>query len=131
MAVENQTDEMFANNRHVMRWAGILDGDGPAILDLTGRIVKFSLTRIGPTGSPLLTPTLDFASDDVSPRVTIPNPVTGNQHVVVELLPADTASLAPITTTYYCELEVFEAGNLLPVVVATVLLTIKPNVVNA
>lgn len=130
MAVENQSAEMFANNRHLLRWAQILDDDDD-IIDLTGRIVKFSLTRVGPTGSPLLTPILDFASDDSSPRVTIPNPVTGNPHVVVELQPADTATLASVATTYYCELEVFESGNTNPVVVATVNLTIKPNVVNA
>lgn len=130
MAVENQADEMFANNHHVMRWAQILDEDGVSLLDLTGRIVKFSLTRLGPSGSPLLTPILDFSSA-TSGQVTIPNPVTGNQHVVVDLHPADTAALAPIATTYYCELEVFDVANTNPVVVATINLLIKPNVINA
>lgn len=131
MAIENQTDTMFANNRHVLRWAGILDADGSGLLNLTGRIVKFALTRKSAAGDPLLTPLLDFASDDTSPQVTIPNPITGTPHVEVELLPIDTAGLAPKETVYYCELEVFESGNANPVVVATLDLTIKPNVVNA
>lgn len=131
MAVENQTDSMFAGNRHVLRWAGIVDADGSGILDLTGRIVKFSLTRKSPAGNPSLTPLLDFSSATVSSQVTIPNPVTGSPHVEVELKPVDTATLAPKETIYYCELEVYEAGNLNPVVVATIDLTIKPNVVNA
>ena len=129
MAVENQTDSMFANNRHIMRWNEILDDDGD-VLNLTGRIVKFALSRKGSTG-PLLTPILDFASDDVSPQVTIPNPVTGTPHVDVELLPANTATLAPKETVYYCELEVYEGDGSGPIVVATVDLTIKPNLVNA
>lgn len=131
MAVENQTDTMFANNRHVLRWNGIVDADGSGILNLTGRVVKFSLTRKDAAGNPLLTPILDFSSEDASPQVTIPNPITGTPHVLVELQPADTAALAPKETVYYCELEVFDSGSTNPVVVATLDLTIKPNVVNA
>lgn len=130
MAVESQTDSMFAGNRHILRWAGILDADGSGILDLTGRIVKFALTRKSSAGNPALTPILDFSSADVSPQVTIPNPVLGSPHVEVLLKPVDTATLAPKETVYYCELEVYEAGNTDPVVVATIDLTIKPNVVN-
>lgn len=126
MAVENQTVSMFAGNRAVLRWNSIKDTDGTTILDLTGRIVKFSLTREGP----VLSPILDFRSD-VGSQVTIPNPTVGSSHVEVELLPVDTATLAPAETTYYCELEVYEAADSNPVVVATMLLTIKPNVVNA
>lgn len=129
MAVENQTDSMFAGNRHVLRWAGITDADGSGLLDLTGRIVKFALTRKSSAGDPLLTPILDFSSA-TSGQVLIPNPVTGSPHVTVELLPVNTATLAPKETVYYCELEVYEAGNLNPVVVATLDLTIKPNVTN-
>lgn len=129
MAVENQTDAMFAGNRHVLRWNGILDADSSGIKDLTGLIVKFALTRKGESG-PLLSPLIDFRSD-VSAQVTIPNPITGSPHVEVELLPVDTATLAPISTTFYCELEVYNAANTNPVVVATLDLTIKPNVENA
>lgn len=129
MAVENQADSMFAGNRHVLRWNGILDDDD-TILDLTGRIVKFALTRKAADGNPLLTPILDFRSD-MSAQISIQNPSTGNPHVDVELLPADTATLAPrAPVEYYCELEVFDTGGLSPVVVATIDLTIKPNVTN-
>ena len=134
MAVENQSAEMFANNRHLLQWAQILDQAGTASEDLTGRIVKFSLTRKDASGNPLLTPILDFASDDASPQVTIPtpNPVDDSGvHVQVELLPADTATLAPIASTFYFELEVFEGDGSAPVVVATGDLLIKPNVENA
>jgi hypothetical protein len=131
MAVENQTDSMFAGNRHILRWNGITDADGSGIIDLTGRIVKFSLTRKDSNGNPLLTPILDFASDDPGSPVTIPNPVTGAPHVLVTLVPSHTATLAAKETMYYCELEVFEAGDANPVVVATLDLTIKPNLVNA
>ena len=130
MAVENQTDSMFAGNHHVLRWDGIDNLDSSGLLDLTGRIVKFALSRKNAAGDPLLVPILDFSSA-TSAQVTIPNPATGTPHVVVTLLPANTAALAPRESVYYCELEVYEAGNLLPVVVATLDLTIKPNLVNA
>ena len=133
MAVENQTAEMFANNRHLLQWPQILDDDGVTTLDLTGKIVKFSLTRKDDAGNPLLTPLIDFRSD-TSAQVTIPDPNPPDDttiHVQVELLPADTASLAPKETVYYIELEVFEGDGTAPVVVATGDLTIKPNVVNA
>lgn len=130
MAVENQPDSMFANNIHVLRWDEILDEDGD-VLDLTGRVAKFALTRLSPSGVPLSTPLLSFKSTDASPQVTIPNPSTGGPHVLVTLLPADTATLAPKATVYYGELEVYEGSSPTnPVVVATVLLTIKPNVSN-
>lgn len=130
MAVEDQADTMYANNRHILKWNGLTEEGGVALLDLTGRIVKFALSRKRADGSPILTPVLDFRSDAVSPQVTIPNPVAGNPHVLVELLPADTAALAPRETDFYFELEVFESDESDPVVVATGTLTIKPNVVN-
>jgi len=130
MAVENQPDTMFAGNRHVLRWNSITN-DGGTILDLTGRVVKFALTQLSSAGVPLATPLLSFSSGGASPQVTIPNPSTGTPHVLVELLPADTATLAARSTVYYGELEVFEGSSPTnPVVVATILLTIKPNVSN-
>jgi hypothetical protein len=131
MAVQDQSDSMFAGNRHVLQWDGILDTDagGGALIDLTGRLVKFSLTRKGKDG-PLLTPILDFRSD-VGTQLVIVNPITGSPHVTMELVAADTLTLAPKETVYYCELEVMESSGADPVVVATLDLTIKPNVVNA
>jgi hypothetical protein len=130
VAVENQVDSMFAGNIHVLRWNNITE-EGAGTLDLTGRVVKFALTRLSSSGVPLATPLLSFSSDDASPQVTIPNPSAGSPHVLVTLLPADTAALAPKSTVYYGELEVYEgSAPTNPVVVATVLLTIKPNVSN-
>lgn len=130
MAVLDQPVTMFANNRHVLHWAGLTEeGDPLAPLDLTGRIVKFALTALSSkTGSPLLTPKFSFSSADLSPQVVINDALNGE--VTVELLPADTALLAPTERQYYGELEVYESDLSDPVVVATMLITIKPNVTN-
>jgi hypothetical protein len=137
MVVADQTDTMYADNYHTLEWQALLDGGG-AVLDLTGRIVKFALARFNSAGVPLReNPVLDFASDDVSPQVTVPNPNpdidTGPfPHVIVELLPVDTATLAPVKdVAFYFELEVFEGDGSRPVVVATGTLTVKLNVENA
>lgn len=134
MAVTTNAWTRYAANDFNIEWAGILDadaGDG-SLKDLTGKIVKFALARFSDTGSPILTdPVLDFASDDASPRVTIPNPTTGSPHVVVAIQSEDTEDLAAIQTDYYVELEVFDAGDDVPVVVATGTLTLLPNVENA
>lgn len=132
MASENQTASMFAGNRHILRWNDIKDEDGTSTLDLTGLIVKFSLARKGSSGPVVASPILDFRSD-VSAQLTIPNPAAGNPHVEMELLPVDTATLAPggVATVYYFELEVYQAADNNPVVVATGDLTIKANVENA
>ena len=130
MAVENQTGAMFANNRHILQWTTITDTDGTSVLDLTGKIVKFALARQGTGGPVLANPILDFRTD-ISAQITVPNPIVGDPHVEVELLPVDTATLAPVATVFYWELEVFEGANTNPVVVATGTLTIKPNVENA
>lgn len=129
MAQENQNATMFANNRHLLVWNGITSEGGASLVDLTGKIVKWSLTIKGASG-PVLSPLLDFRSD-VGTQLTIPNPVAGSKHVQMELLAADTADLAPVETTYYHELEVFEGAGTNPVVVATGELTIRPNVENA
>jgi hypothetical protein len=132
MAVTGQSAEMFAGNIIELTWNEILAEGGDALIDLTGRIVKFALTRKNSAGVPnYKTPLLDFSSDDVDSQVVIGNATTGNPHVTVTLLPADTALLAPKDTTFYCELEVFEDDpDENPVVVATLDLLIKANVVN-
>lgn len=132
MAVTDQTFSVYANNDVTLRWDGILDLEtgGGALLNLTGKVVKFALARFA-NGEPIrANPELDFSSADASPRVTIPNPVTGDPHVLVSIRAEDTAELAPTTTDYYVELEVFEADGSVPVVVATGTLTLKPNVDN-
>lgn len=132
MAIENQSAEMFANTRHLLQWDQILDDAGTGPEDLTGRIVKFALTTKDDDGNlNLESPVIDFRSD-VSGQVTIPNPTGVTPlHVQVELLPADTATLAPITTVYGWQLEVFEGDGSAPVMLATGDLTIKPNITNA
>lgn len=131
MAVNDQSFEAFANNVILLEWAKVLADDGVSTLDLTGRTVKFALARLA-NGEPIRAdPLLDLSSADASPQVVIPNPIAGSPHVQVQLDPADTIDLAPVSTAYYIELEVFDAGDLNPVVVATGTLTIKPNVDNA
>lgn len=134
MVVSGQVDEMFENNRHVMEWAGLTD-ENDDLLDLTGRVVKFALTRFLSDGvSPnKASPILDFASDDVSPQVTIPNPTASSApHVRVVLEASDTVGVIGTTATpFYFELEVFESDESDPVVVATGSLTVKPNVTNS
>lgn len=130
MAVENQTLEMFAGNRRVLRWPSIFESDGVTLLNLSGRIVKFTLARKNADGVPLInSPILSFSSADASPQATIPNPVLGSSHVEVVLLPIDTVTLAPKETEYHCQLEVFEGDGSGQVVVATMDITIKPNIV--
>lgn len=137
MVVADQVVVRYANNKVVLEWDGIEDedaGDG-SLIDLTGRIVKFALTRFA-NGEPVATPELSFSSDDVSPRVEIPNPNPSapdptNPHVRVTIDDSDTVDLAPSTTDFYFELEVFEADGTDGVVVSTATLTLKPNVGSA
>lgn len=130
MAIEDQSDEMFAGNYHVMRWAELTEEDGTTPFDLTGKIVKFALSRYKSAGVPRLTPLLDHRTD-TSAQLSIVDAAAG--HVEMELLPADTATLAPKGEPgdFYWELEVYTGANTLPVVVATGTLTVKPNVDNA
>jgi hypothetical protein len=132
MAAENQALEMFANTRHLLQWDQILDDAGTAPEDLTGRIVKWAMTYLDEDGN-LVTenPLLDFRSD-VSAQLTIPNPDGLTPlHVQMELLPADTASLAPVPTTYGWQLEVFEGDGSSAVMLATGTILLKPNITNA
>lgn len=134
MAVTDQTDTMFAGNLHEMEWAGLLDHGGPGLLNLTGRIVKFALAKYradDPTVPKRTAPLLDFNSEDHPAQVAIVgDPLDG--HVLVTLLPADTAGFANnADTDYHFELEVFEGDESDGVVVATGKLTIKVNVDNA
>lgn len=126
MAVENQTASFFADNRHTLKFT-LTDAAG-AVLDLTGRLVTFALAGLGSKGPILSNPHVDLKLG-VDAQLTVPTPTNGIALVV--LLPADTAALAPIETTYYIECEVTEGDGSTPVVVATGEVTIKPNVENA
>lgn len=132
MAAENQALEMFANTRHLLQWDQILNEAGNAAEDLTGRIVKWALTRIDDEGNLLIEePLLDFRSDQDA-QLTMPNPDGSTPvHVQMELLPADTANLAPIPTTYGWQLEVFEGDESGAVMLATGTILMKPNITNA
>ncbi len=126
MAVENQTATMYANNKHTLQFT--LKDSAGAVLDLTGRLVTFALALQGANGPVLTSPLVDFKLG-VSSQITVPTPANGI--VLVVLLPADTTTLAPVEKTYYGECEVTESNGSAPVVVATLELTIKPNVENA
>ena len=126
MAVENQTAEIFADNRHLLRFT--IKDDAGAILDLTGKLVQFALALNSDSGPVLQDPLLDFKLG-TSSQITVPTPTNGI--AIVEILPGDTAALAPVTTVYYGECEVIDADGSNAVVTSTVLVTIKPNVENA
>ena len=137
MVVADQAVTMYADNYHTLEWVALLNEDG-SVLNLAGRIVKFALARFNSSSVPLREdPVLSFASDDVgTPQVTVPDPLPvigtpGPMHVIVELLPIDTAELAPVKDVdFYFELEVFEGDGSKPVVVSTGTLTVKLNVEN-
>lgn len=135
MVVQNQTWERHEATDFVLTFDEITDEDsettpkGPK--DLTDKVVRFALARTS-GGQPITSsPVLSFSSDDASPRVTIPNPVDGDPHVLVSILHTDTLGLAPKPTDFYAELEVVESDGSVPVVVATGTLTLLPNVRNA
>jgi len=135
MAVENQSWEAFEENRIELEWLSIpdLDADptGATPLDLSGRIVKFSLASIF-NGAPLRSnPKIAARSDDGSGTVTIPDPSGAggsDPHVRVTLEAADTTSFASAgATAYHVQLEVLESDGSRPVIVATGTLTLKTN----
>lgn len=131
MAAENQSMEMFANTRHLLQWDQILNNAGTGPENLTGRIVKWALAQLDENGNLLIeSPLLDFRSD-VGTQLTVPNPTGATPlHVQMELLPANTATLAPIPTTYGWQLEVFEGDGSAPVMLATGTILMKPNITN-
>lgn len=131
MAAENQTLEMFANTRHLLQWDQILNDAGSGPESLVGRIVKWALARLDENGNLLIDePLLDFRSD-VGTQLTVPNPSGATPlHVQMELLPANTAALAPVPTTYGWQLEAFETDGSAAVMLATGTVLIKPNITN-
>lgn len=128
MAVITLIDIMWAGNRRLLRFT-VTDEDGSGAKDLTGLIVKFALARFDTSGNPVKSNPLIDKRSDTSSDVTITTPLSGIVEVV--LVPADTASITPVPAAYYMELEVFNASNADPVVVATGTLTINRNVDNA
>jgi len=133
MAVTGISDEMWAGNRRVLKFT-VLDADATTStpLDLTGRVVKFALARFSQSGAPIVSsPVVDKASDTDPTNVAIKSPASAGV-VWVTLTPTDTAALARAgDELLYMELEVYDAGEVNPVVVLTGTETVHPNVVNA
>lgn len=140
MAKTGQSWEAFENNVIKLRWKWIEDEDATVAnttLNLTGKVVKFVLARFA-GGEPIVSsPLLSYSSDDGSGVLTVPDPnptYPGDPdvpHVLVVLPEGDTEGLAPKTTDFYVELEVFEGTDDQPIVVATGTLKLKPNVENS
>ena len=130
MATTDLTDSMFAGNNHEQVFT-VLDNAGTAAEDLTGRIVKYALARFDANSQPIKSnPVVDMNTTADPTQVVITTPASGI--VTVTLLPADTTTLADAgSTDYYFELEVFDAGDTIPVIVSTGTLTINRNVTNA
>lgn len=127
MAVVDQVDSTFAATLHVMDFALVDQAGGP--LDLTGRILKFSLSKFRadqPT-VPKQVPFLDLSSAvDTDQVEVVGDPTEGNARVT--LVPDDTADLANAgPTDYHFQLECFEPADEDPVMLATGTLTVNVN----
>lgn len=128
MVVKNLVDEAYANSPHTQRFT-VLDDDaaGDPPLDLTGRVIKWGMVPFDEeTGDFPETPlTLDYSI--AGGQVVITDGPAGE--VDVNIPPADTTALSRIK--YYFELEVFDAGGLNGVPVATGTLDLLRNLQNA
>lgn len=126
MVVANQTDSMYAGNHRKLQFT-VYDEDGTTPKSLTGFTVRFTLSRVSPTGSVLYkAPVVEHTNADVA-KVTVLDQGTDPGRVNVFLVAADTATLLG---DFYWELELKDILDN-TVVVSTGTLTINFNVVNA
>jgi hypothetical protein len=127
MANTTQKVTMYEANRLRLKWT-VTDKATGSALDLTGKIIKFAVARLQGSTPVRTDPLLDKKSGHAD--VLLISAVDGRVDTIITA--ADSADWAiQGKTTYHVELEVFEAGETQPVVVATVSLTVLPNVVNA
>lgn len=127
MAKTGQDATIYRNNKVTLRFT-IVDEDavGEPPLDITTFTIKFAVARLTEAGDPIVgSPVIDLSSA-TSAKVVKTVPLSGQ--VEVRLEEEDTDLLTP--RDYYLELEAFDASSN-PVVVATGILTVLPNVVNA
>lgn len=126
MATTGLTATMFANNPATLRFTVTdLDTAGSPPKNLTGKVIKWALTKFGQDGSYKTTPLLVEKKTTNGGELTITDGPNGKCEVY--LVPADTVSLAG---DFYFELEVFDGSGLNGVVTSTGTLTINKNVVN-
>lgn len=127
MANTSQKVTMYEANRMRLKWT-VTDKSTGAALNLTGKIIKFSVARLQGSTPVRTNPLVDKKTG--SGDILLIDAVNGRVDTI--LTETDTEDFAiQGKTVYHVELEVFEAGEVQPVVVATVQLTVLPNVVNA
>lgn len=128
MAKTGQADELYTNNRWVLRFV-VVDEDVPGEppLDITGHTIYFALTKLNTQGNPIAaSPVIDKNSTAHPTEVVITDASQGEVDVILD----ESVTVAVRPGEYYVELEDKDAlGN--PVVVMTGNLTVLPNVSNA
>lgn len=128
MSSVNQNDSFYANNKRTFNFT-ITDRDvTPNIpYDLTGKHVRWSLSRQQDDGSYSSIPLLEKTTADTSPVDVIINadPTTGKVQVILQA--SDTIGLLG---KYHHELEVIDGAGQ-AVVVATGTILILKNIVNS
>lgn len=129
MAKTGQDATIYRNNRVVLRFT-VLDEDaaGEPPLDITTYLIKYAIARLNAQGDPIVaTPVIDLNSTTHPTKVVKTDATQGKLEVILDETDTDDLS-AP--RDYYHELEVFDSlGN--PVVAATGVLSVLPNVTNA
>lgn len=127
MAITTQKDTMYEANARRLKWT-VTDKSTGSPLDLTGLVVKFSVARLNGSTPVRTNPLLDKKTGHADVLdIDLPN---GRVDTIIT--ESDSANWAQQgRTTYHVELEVFQAGEVSPVVVSTVQLTVLPNVINA
>lgn len=122
MAERNQTDTIFAGNRHVVEFT-VTDEDNSTPLNLTGLVLKYTIARFDQASNPITSSPL--VEKITGTGIVHTDAVNGVAEVTFE--ESDTIDFVP--DDYYFELEVFDATPE-GVVVATGTLTVHPNVTN-
>ena len=104
MATKGETVQIYQGNDRTLTFS-VNDSAG-ADLNLTGYIVRMSFTRHGET-----TPDLAFATDDVSPELTVTDAATGACALAL------TAALTTLLPSFYAyEVEVEDGDGLVETV---------------
>lgn len=118
MATRGLTDSYYALNRHVKRFTVVDSDNGNAALNLTSRVVRFTLSR-GSGEAPFLSKTSPHAD------ISFPDAVNGVVDVAITETEIDNCYAGPLLF----QLEVLTTLGTQPVVVAEGTDTILPNLV--
>lgn len=124
MASINQNDSFYANNKRTLEFTITnKDVDPVAALDLTGKHLRWSMSRQNDDGSYSTNPVLQKT---LSSGITVTDAAGGVAEVLLDAI--DTLKLSG---KYHHELEVLDADDTNAVIVATGTLTILKNITNS